>query len=403
MLEDSEDPIGLLVLTVSLPYGKGQGALQVLREVSEKKDIPVLLVVSDVDEDIIERACAEGVTDFILRPFVSAIVRRRVENALTLHSRKLQSCQMADIINREREKDRFFSSLTHELEFEYTAKSNVLKLSEYGASFLCTDEVIENPQKSAAVRSFISSEDMEKLVSCIKSTTPDNPIVNIECNIHSDNQARWHRLVAQTLWSKTEPRSFLGVVGKAIDINDYREKQKELEHLASRDSLTGLLNRDSAKKQIVRRMENEPGEKYALVMLDIDYFKDANDNFGHSFGDDTLVHLARKITKCIRTGDTAARIGGDEFLIFMQYKNELEPIIRRVYSSLVGRFKQFDLSISMGVAESEKVGESYEHLLECADKALYSVKRSGKGNYCFYDESMVDAFSVSTPIESNRI
>ena len=95
--------------------------------------------------------------------------------------------------------------------------------------------------------------------------------------------------------------------------------------------------------------------------------------------------------------------GGDEFLIFMQYKAELEPVIKRIYNSLVGRLEQFELSISMGVAESEKVGENYEQLLECADKALYSVKRSGKKNYRFYDDSMVDAFSARTPIDNNRI
>lgn len=402
-LENGQGGFGLMLLASSLPSDGGPDVLELFKKVKEKADIPALLAVSAEDGEIIDIACAEGVTDFILRPFVPAIVRRRVENALLLHSRQMQSCEMADIISKEKEKDKLFSTLFREIEFEYSGETRTLKLSEYGANYLNMPRSISKPQKNPAVRSAISKEELDRIVESFEKTTPDNPIVNIQCRIKTGGQLRWYRLVAQASWKNSGTGTLRSIVGKTIDINDFLEKQQELEDLATRDTLTGLFNRESARKQIISRMKSAPGAKFALVMLDIDYFKEANDTFGHSFGDETLIHLAKKLTSSIRTGDIAARIGGDEFLIFMQYKAELEPVIKRIYNSLVGRLEQFELSISMGVAESEKVGENYEQLLECADKALYSVKRSGKKNYRFYDDSMVDAFSARTPIDNNRI
>lgn len=401
-LENGSGGFGLMLLSSSLPSDDGQGVLELLKKVKEKADIPVLFAVSAEDGEIIDTACAEGVTDFILRPFVPAIVRRRVENALLLHSRQMQSCEMADIISKEKEKDRLFSTLFREIEFEYFADTKMLKLSEYGANYLNVPRTISNPQKNPVTRSAISKEELERIIGSFEKATADNPIVNIQCRIKTDGQMRWYRLVAQASWKDSGTGALRSIVGKTIDINDFLEKQQELEDLATRDTLTGLFNKESARKQIISRMKSAPGAKFALVMLDIDYFKEANDTFGHCFGDETLIHLAKKLTSSIRTGDIAARIGGDEFLIFMQYKAELEPVIKRIYNSLVGRLEQFELSISMGVAESQKVGGNYEQLLECADKALYSVKRSGKRNYRFYDDSMVDAFSARTPIDNNR-
>lgn len=403
LLEGCEGKFGLLILSSSLPCDGVPAALGLFRRVKAKADIPVLLVVSDTDSEIIDLACEEGVTDFILRPFVPSIVRRRAENALLLHSRQVQSSKIADILLKERQKDNLFSTFFRELEFEYFAAGKVLKLSEYGAKLLNTQRRIVRPLENRELCSVVSSEDLDKIIKSFSEVTPDNPLINIECRIKSDGQERWYRLVAQAFWKDSKSGYFTRVVGKTIDITDFREKQRELEDLATRDTLTGLYNKENAKKLITGRMKSSPGAKYALVMLDIDCFKEANDTFGHSFGDDTLKHLAKKITGSIRTGDIAARMGGDEFLIFMQYKGKIEPAIKRIFNSLIGRYEQFELSVSMGVAESEKVGGSYEQLLECADKALYSVKRSGKKNYCFYDESMVNAFTVTTPIESNRV
>ena len=126
------------------------------------------------------------------------------------------------------------------------------------------------------------------------------------------------------------------------------------------------------------------GGRFALAIIDLDYFKSANDNYGHIFGDHVLLHMAEQLRKSIRGGDIAARVGGDEFLLFLEYKDEPDTAIRRIFHSLIGRYGDFQISVSMGVVCTETSGTDYEALFHAADQALYAVKRSGRGQYRFY-------------------
>ena len=149
-------------------------------------------------------------------------------------------------------------------------------------------------------------------------------------------------------------------------------------------------------------MENRPNGQFALAILDLDYFKNANDNYGHIFGDHVLIHMAEQLRKCIRGGDIPARVGGDEFLIFLEYKGEAEPVIQRIFTSLLGKYEDFTISVSMGVARTADVGNDYEELFHAADQALYAVKRSGRGHYRFYDDSMNKMLSVISSIDNGE-
>ena len=118
------------------------------------------------------------------------------------------------------------------------------------------------------------------------------------------------------------------------------------------------------------------------------------------FGDEVLKYLAAKLCECTRGADIAARVGGDEFLLFLEYQGEFAPIIDRIFTALSGcSYQSFPISISMGVARTEVVGIDYENLFHAADQALYTVKRSGRGNYRFYDEGMGRMLSAISPID----
>ena len=156
----------------------------------------------------------------------------------------------------------------------------------------------------------------------------------------------------------------------------------------------------------MERLEDRPGGHYALAILDLDHFKRANDTYGHLFGDEALKFLADRLRRSIRGGDIAARVGGDEFLIFLEYKEELESTIEGIYSRLAGGdYQGFPISVSMGVACTDVVGRDYKTLFRCADQALYVVKHSGKkGRYNYYQEdNAVDtAVSAVSPIDGGR-
>ena len=100
-----------------------------------------------------------------------------------------------------------------------------------------------------------------------------------------------------------------------------------------------------------------------------------------------------------RVKDIVARNCVDEFLIFLECKKSLEATMDRIYHSLLGTYKDFTVSFSMGIARTETVGLEYDKLFQAADHALYTVKRTGGGRYCFYDVSMQEGQSTYSQIE----
>lgn len=306
------------------------------------------------------------------------------------------------LLEHERMKYTFFADMTKEIQFEYTASPPKVVLSAWGAEKLGLDEIIMDPLHSPKALALMDEDGWQGLKDALWSSTAELPVVTYDCRLHYGGEARWFRIVARTTWTADEPPQYTGVIGKAIDIHDSRIKLDTLERMATRDALTGLMNHAAAKKRIAERLEDQPESRHALVIFDLDHFKSANDNYGHIFGDKVLAYMAERLRQSIRSGDIAARVGGDEFLIFLEYKQELEPIIERIFSTLIGRFEDFPISVSMGIAETEVVGTDYQSLFHAADQALYTVKRSGRGQYRFYDSSMDQTLSAISPIDSEK-
>ena len=304
------------------------------------------------------------------------------------------------LLEHERMKYSFFAAMSQEIQFEYTANPPIVTLNTWGANRLGLKETVMDPLHNQRVEAILSPESIQGLAAALRGTTPAQPIVRYECKTIHNGEERWCRIIARATWSADEPPQYTGAIGKAVDIHDAQMKLAALERLASHDTLTGLLNHASAKKQIIERIESRPDGQFAMVIFDLDYFKNANNTFGHIFGDHVLKFLAEKLQESIRGADIAARVGGDEFLLFLEYGGELAPIVSRIYHTISGcKFEEFPISLSMGIACTETVGTDYETMFHAADQALYTVKRSGRGKYAFYDESMRDMLSVISPID----
>lgn len=315
---------------------------------------------------------------------------------LTITERSLR------LLDYERMKYNFFAAMTDEIQFEYTPSPPILTLSGMGAQKLGLHEVIVDPQHDESIAQVLGADVWNQVSNLLHSTSIEEPLVECECELHYDGQARWHRITTRAIWSESEPPQYLGAIGKAVDIHDSQTRLQELEKQVAHDTLTGLLNHAYAKKQIVERMKEHPDSNFALVICDLDKFKSANDNYGHSFGDRVLRHFAEKLRQNTRGNDIVARVGGDEFLFFLEYSKEIEAIIQRIFTSLTGIYENFPISVSMGVAQTAVVGFAYDQLFHAADQALYFAKRSGRKQYRFYDESIKDMLSVISPIDSDR-
>ncbi|SLD90166.1 diguanylate cyclase YcdT [Mycobacteroides abscessus subsp. massiliense] len=149
---------------------------------------------------------------------------------------------------------------------------------------------------------------------------------------------------------------------------------------ANRDPLTGLLNRRGVQSSIAFTLRNRPGPVVvAVVVIDVDYFKDLNDTYGHEAGDAALKAIADTLSDNIRDGDIAARLGGDEFMVvaFVDMPEGVAAIVERIYNAPFG-IGFVPVSVSMGMAWSSTDAEdfSFESLIRQADFKLYEVKRA---------------------------
>lgn len=180
-------------------------------------------------------------------------------------------------------------------------------------------------------------------------------------------------------------------IGALRDITKEKEREEQLLHQAERDSLTGLLNQKALKIYLKQYLSNKiSGEPYALFVIDLDYFKQVNDNFGHLAGNAVLMSVADKLLHVCRSTDLVARVGGDEFMVILKgialphALQKAEEILVAIRSIFVGDSAKFNLSCSVGIAFAANDEYDYERLFGSADQALYMAKSQGKDCYVLY-------------------
>ncbi len=171
---------------------------------------------------------------------------------------------------------------------------------------------------------------------------------------------------------------------------------QELTHLALHDMLTGLPNRTLLSDRIQQAMQavTEQGSCFALMFIDLDGFKPVNDAFGHHMGDQLLREVGLRLREDLRSQDTLARIGGDEFVLLVQLMQPDDAMgLAERQVALINRMftvagHELKISASIGIALFPGNGNNPEELLMNADAAMYHAKSMGKNGYSFFDVSM---------------
>lgn len=196
----------------------------------------------------------------------------------------------------------------------------------------------------------------------------------------------------------------------ASDISERRNYEERLQRLANMDTLTGLPNRalffDRLKQGIIHARRQQ--HSLAILFLDLDQFKNINDTLGHVMGDDLLKDVADCLKKCVRSGDTVARHGGDEFVILLsdiRYKEDAALVAQKMIDSLIRPFVENDhqlfISASIGISIYPDDGEDDLSLIRHADMAMYRAKDMGRNNFQFYQQDMGDRASERLAMESS--
>ena len=234
----------------------------------------------------------------------------------------------------------------------------------------------------------------------------DIPVVFLSAEKDAVTEARCLELGAVDFLPKPfVPSILLSRLEKIFrSLDQKQELKKELDQIkdkSQRDALTGLWNRAFVAKNVEERLGN--GGQGALFMIDMDNFKAINDNYGHDAGDNTLKMFADTLRTYSKDGDIPARIGGDEFVAWIDGYVDKETLSRRAGAIIQDLCKKLEdcrfetnSSVSLGVAIYPADGENFTDLYNAADKALYYVKQNGKNSYHFYSDEMVKNDTAGT-------
>lgn len=190
-----------------------------------------------------------------------------------------------------------------------------------------------------------------------------------------------------------DPARGILYVGYAKDITDQKNQTQELLEQARHDSLTQLYNNRTGKELIDRYLQaKDPYASCGMLVIDLDFFKNVNDRYGHLFGDKVLQEFARMLRTLFRSSDILVRFGGDEFVVFLKdIPNTTLLQKTRQLSESVQQVKfwenDYRMTCSIGACflPENTAGYSFDQLFENADWALYQAKQNGRNQYVFCD------------------
>lgn len=194
------------------------------------------------------------------------------------------------------------------------------------------------------------------------------------------------------------------------DLSQLKASEQRLEFLAHHDPLTRLPNRLLLLSRLQHgiSLAQREQKQLALMMLDLDRFKNINDSFGHLTGDELLQQVAERLTATLRKTDTVARLGGDEFTILLEDIKEPEDAARIAKAIIADLNETFQLQqigeirigASIGISLFPQHGDNPEMLLQQADSALYLAKSQGRGRYAYFSEDLTIAARKRMELEA---
>ncbi|WP_078409085.1 bifunctional diguanylate cyclase/phosphodiesterase [Priestia abyssalis] len=262
-------------------------------------------------------------------------------------------------------------------------------LNIIGASSM--DEVI-----GKGIDSFVACDEMEsvqQIIAEMMETKMNREVAMKELKIYDVNgEERWITTKSNVI--KINEEDYIQTVVR--DITEQRKAKQTLHHMAFHDSLTGLPNRslfDTLAQAVIDKKKGQE-EEFAILFMDLDRFKQANDTHGHQAGDKILKEVARRLQNAIEATDILSRFGGDEFLLLVRRGSEddVYEAARRLQKAIAEPFHVHDhevyLHASIGISLYPKNGSTLDTLIRQADLAMYETKKAGRNGIIFYNESM---------------
>ena len=307
-------------------------------------------------------------------------------------------------LQRQAERLHILSEAEGEKIIDYNAKTDVMIIrtnDEYG---MAQDE-IHSRYMQRFNTAMIYKEDVAYYKAVLESL--------LKSPKHDTIEFRIKRFDDDYTWYQANLTSLLGaegyvtrIVGRMINIHDKKLKEMELLVRAEKDALTGIYNQGATEQLIHNAIEgSKENDLSALMIIDLDNFKEANDLLGHANGDELLGKTAEILKEMFKGGDVIGRIGGDEFLVYMRNLNTISDademagnIVKSVRYDLEFEGQPIRVTCSVGVAVYPYHGKTYEELFEKADRAVYTVKANGKDGYRVYHAASTTVYHANRKV-----
>jgi len=235
---------------------------------------------------------------------------------------------------------------------------------------------------------------------CQKSLDARTPCINEYRIIAKSGEVRWVSERAEGIYDAQG--NLLHIEGFVQDITERKKNEDRINELAFFDQLTGLPNRTLLLDRLKQAVKASTRSCHhgALLFIDLDNFKSLNDSLGHDIGDLLLKEVARRLTLCLREGDTVARFGGDEFVVILsglsceetEAANAAETVVQKIFTSLARGYpldgNTHHSTASIGVTLFANNAATVDDLMKQADLAMYESKEVGRNAYRFFDPRM---------------
>ncbi len=394
LLADNE--YAVILMDIQMPCMTGFECVSAIRKTPNIEHIPVIFVTAmGIDDKFVDQGYHLGAVDYLLKPVDADMLISKVKVFISLFDQKVKLQEsLAEAKAIQHKNDQLLNFMAEGI--LGLNNENVITFANIAACTLLTsnrEQVVGRP-----IKDFINP-------SASQQNWEDSAFSHIfkdgQCH-HMDDAVFWRNdketfPVEYTQATILEGAKIVGGVVAFQDITERKKDQKKLLNLARYDQVTQLPNRsmywDFLSKSIATA--SRTNNNIAILLLDLDNFKQINDSLGHDAGDELLIQMAKKLSHCVREADIVARVGGDEFAILLLNPRDTQVaanVAQKVLADIAQTFHIFsnDVSVraSIGIAIYPDDGTTATQLTKAADTAMYHAKSSGRNTFKYFSRAM---------------
>ncbi len=387
----------LVITDLQMPGIDGYALSKTIRKKYSIEKLPILVLTSTSDDVHVKDAYDIGISNFIIKPVnfinLAYTVLFTIQNSRNSHDLWHNRQLLAAAEHT--------AQLSH---WSWEIDQQKLQFSSH------LQRYFKNPLAHIkTLDDFIATTGNSSMGAAIKNCLANGKESSWEQEILNPDQKE-SRFLLHRFRIVTNENENPVLIGTVQEISSIRRAERHIIELAYYDTLTKLNSRSSFNKKLHDLIicSQRRTEKFSLLYIDLDNFKNINDSFGHDIGDKLLIEVANRLRTLSRVNDFACRLGGDEFCILINNIADnfsaakvaqrcLELLAQPI--TLAGR--KITPHASIGIAIYPNDGDDANFLIKAADTAMYEAKKAGKNQYAFYESAMTDAVHQRLTIEND--